>query len=114
MAHIGQFAYSFSSPPQPLEASFQELAIKTTVHCKLLINSVKPFASLSIGALDCRSIINRLAPQYMSTFVIRNSAYNSHTLRNTKTDLMLPEKTTANGKKCFYVSKLKTVEQPPS
>ena len=45
--------------------------------------------------------INGLAPQYMSHLFTRNSACSSRNLRNTKTDLRLPMKTSANGQKCF-------------
>ena len=45
--------------------------------------------------------INGLAPQYMSDLFTRNSACSSRNLRNTKTDLRLPRKTSANGQKCF-------------
>ena len=45
--------------------------------------------------------INGLAPQYMSNLFTRNSTRSSRNLRNTKTDLKLPKKTTANGQKCF-------------
>ena len=45
--------------------------------------------------------LNGLAPQYMSDLFTRNSACSSRNLRNTKTDLRLPRKTSANGQKCF-------------
>ena len=45
--------------------------------------------------------INGLAPQYMSNLFTRNSACSSRNLRNTKTDLRLPKKASANGQKCF-------------
>ena len=45
--------------------------------------------------------INGLAPQCMSDLFTRNSACSSRNLRNTKTDLRLPRKTSANGQKCF-------------
>ena len=45
--------------------------------------------------------INGLAPQYMSDLFTTNSACSSRNLRNTKTDLRLPRKTSANGQKCF-------------
>ena len=45
--------------------------------------------------------INGLASQYMSNLFTRNSACSSRNLRNTKTDLRLPKKTSANGQKCF-------------
>ena len=45
--------------------------------------------------------INEFAPQYRSNLFTRNSACNSRSLRNTKTDLRLPKKTSAIGQKCF-------------
>ena len=45
--------------------------------------------------------IHGLAPQHMSNLFTRNSASGSRSLRNKKTDLKLPQKTFANGQKCF-------------
>ena len=45
--------------------------------------------------------INGLAPQHMSNLFTRNSTCSSRNLRNTKTDLRLSKKTSANGQKCF-------------
>ena len=46
--------------------------------------------------------INGFAPRYMSNIFTRNSACSSRSLRNTKTDLRRPKKTSANGQKCFW------------
>ena len=45
--------------------------------------------------------INGLAPRYMSNLFSRNSTCSSRSLRNTKTDLRLSKKTSANGQKYF-------------
>ena len=45
--------------------------------------------------------INGLAAQYMSNLFTRTSACSSRSLQNTKTDLRIPKKTSANGQKCF-------------
>ena len=46
-------------------------------------------------------VLNSLAPVYLSDLFIRNSESHLQALRNTKTDLQVPKKTTNNGQKCF-------------
>ena len=45
--------------------------------------------------------LNELAPQYLCNLFTKNSQCSSRNLCNTKTDLRLPKKKSANGQKCF-------------
>ena len=78
---------SFDAPSRPL---IESLGWKT----------VREFIDQDSRLMVYKSI-NGLAPQYMSNLFTRNSTLSSRNLRNTKTDLKLPKKTTANGQKCF-------------
>ena len=45
--------------------------------------------------------LNSLAPKYLSDLFKRNSESHLRVLRNTSSDLQLPNKTTKNGQLCF-------------
>ena len=78
---------SFDAPSKPL---IESLGWKTV---RELVNQD--------SRLMVYKCIQGLVPQYMSYLFTKNSASGSRSLRNTKTDLRLPQKTSANGQKCF-------------
>ena len=78
---------SFDTPSRPL---IVELGWKTIE--ELIGNESKTMVFKSL---------NDLAPQYLCNLFTKNSACSSRNLRDTETDLRLPEKNSANGQKCF-------------
>ena len=58
--------------------------------------------------------IHGLAPQYMGDLFIKISQFSSHNLRNTATDLRLPQKRSSNGLKCFSYRSTKTWNSLPT
>ena len=78
---------SFDTPSRPL---ITELGWKTVE--ELIGNESKTMVFKSL---------NDLAPQYLCKLFIKSSACSSRSLRNTETDLRLPKKRSANGRKCF-------------
>ena len=77
----------FDAPSRPLIGSLGWKTVRELVDQDSRLMVYKP--------------INGLAPRYMSNLFSRNSACSSRSLRNTKTDLRLPKKISANGQKCF-------------
>ena len=78
---------SFDTPGRPL---IEELGWKTIE--ELIGDESKTMVFKSL---------KELAPRYLCNLFIKNSECSSRSLRNTETDLRLPQKKSANGQKCF-------------
>ena len=78
---------SFDTPSRPL---IERLGWRTIEQLISIESKTVVFKSL-----------NELAPQYLSSLFKRNSQCSCRCLRNTETDLRVPQKTSANGQKCF-------------
>ena len=78
---------SFNTPSRPL---IEVLGWKTIEQLISIESKTMVFKSL-----------NELAPQYLCGLFTKNSQCSTRTLRNTGTDVRLPKKNSANGKKCF-------------
>ena len=78
---------SFNTPSRPL---IEVLGWKTIEQLISIESKTMVFKSL-----------NELAPQCLCGLFTKNSQCSTRTLRNTGTDVRLPKKNSANGKKCF-------------
>ena len=87
---------SFDTPSRPL---ITELGWK--IIDELIDNETKTMVFKSL---------NDLAPQYLCNLFTKNSACSSRSLRNTETDLRLPKKRSANGKKMLFFSRSQIME----
>ena len=77
----------------------------------------KRWGFLSISVLEKLMVfksIHGLAPQYMGDLFTKISQLSSHNLRNTATDLRLPQKRSSNGLKCFSYRGAKTWNSLPT
>ena len=79
---------SFDTPSRPL---ITELGLKTVDD--LIDNETKTMVFKSLSDL---------APQYLCNLFTKNSACSSRSLRNTETDLRLPKKRSANGRRTLF------------